>query len=422
MILVERAKKRLCYSVTAGSNPEKNITAWKEDITNEIIGGFIAVAENPSEEQKEFYKNLLQLAQTKVVKNEYTVPARLLDFKTHPISKQEITCAIKQALANQNVQTTEAEIEIMVSETAERLSGQKALVELLEHYRPPNKDEVRNIQFAPLDGQGRRMFQTSYELLVEMDRDVINIQEKIDELKAQRKREIAVIREKYGIVKEKLAENAEKVKEIKGEVHTIRKLIDDIKRFFGTFREHQVIVEEMRAEDFFDAHFNLPKIIENKVAASATMTFMPPEFYDVLLDMEQQRQQLHGLDEATEVRAKNALDGAGIIVRREAEEVQSRDYVRKGLISEHTLEEQQGAKVERVVDKKQSVLESPAEDGFEHELDKPRVMDVQVSSLEKAIGMQESIGNTRHLKTQLKNIAEPKDDEHPQHDQSITIE
>lgn len=338
--LVERVKNRLCYSTTAGPNKQKNLATMREDIKNMIIQDFIDVAENPSEEQKEFYEKVLNLAKTKLVKNNYKVPDRLLDYKTHPISKDEIREAVKQAFINQNVATTPEEIEEFVVMAAERLAGHKHLVEeLLPHYRPV-KD--RPIYFSELDGQKRRLFGVSHDILTQMDDDVLEIDEKIKELKEKRKAEIAQLESEGADIKEKLVENTAKVKELNGQWNAIQKLIDGIKKFFGVFTtENHVNVHEEKPTEFFDNHFNIPAIIDHEVSMTADLTFTPPEYYEVQHDMEVQREQLHGLDDSTELRAEGTVINAGKIVARESAEVQGRENVVLGLVEEHVLEERQ---------------------------------------------------------------------------------
>jgi hypothetical protein len=85
----------------------------------------------------------------------------------------------------------------------------------------------------------------------------------------------------------------------------------------------QVNIGQDNPIDFFDAHFDLGKIIRDTVSASATLEFIPPEYYEVEQDLRQQMIHMHGLDE-TESQVKKTVDHAGEIVRNAAGLVQER--------------------------------------------------------------------------------------------------
>lgn len=357
-----KIKNRLCYSTIAGPSAKVNITSMKEDIRHYVLRGFFEASETPREEQKEFYKCLHDVINEKMPKHDFVLPMRVLDFQTHPISKEEIEDAMKQVLRLQNITTTTSEIEEWTNNIAERLSGQKALTELLEHYEPVVN---RPIEFEPLDGQKRKMFSSSHKIVLEMDSKVLDIDNQIAQLKAQRKTEISNIQREWAVVKGKLTENTKKVKVLGDELFSVGQLMASIKKFFGIFsKEHHVVVEEREGEEteFFDAHFDLPTIIEQEVSASAILTFRPPEFYDTRDNLETQREQMHGLEASVELEAFKSifdpLTGAGHIVEKEALEVQPRESSVVGLLSERAEEQQRQTREAMAL----SILEGEGDD------------------------------------------------------------
>ena len=152
-----------------------------------------------------------------------------------PISKAEIRIAIKEALANQKVKTTESEIDVMVDKTVAKMGGQKALEELLKNnYRPVANREPK---FAPdsITGDPRVMFDSSHKEILKMDKKVLELEAQITELKAQRKDEITKIDAKCKSIKTSLEENQKTLTRLNVEWNAIGTLIDGIKKFFGVF-------------------------------------------------------------------------------------------------------------------------------------------------------------------------------------------
>ena len=349
--VMDGIKYRLCFSFEFASDYLRQ-TAITEVIRNIVKRAFIEALKTPKEEQMDFYSLISRFFTREFNWNEQRpnpfrqiiLPPSLLDFNKDPLSPPEITEAINQVLAAQNVQTTKPERDRLTQDVIAYLRGQKEILNLLEHYRP---EANRSLNLEPVDGQERKLFTQSYELLVDMDHDVLDIQKQIDEAQAQRKDELETLEGKQAELRVKLEANHEKLKELKGEVSATNKLISGTQKLLRIFSDQQVVVEEVDPADFIDAHFDLPKIIGDKMAASATLSFIPPKFYDVQRDLAMQCEHLHGLEEETiEVRAQVSLDEANTIVREAAGDVQARECTLLEPHAEQALEEILSSKVE----------------------------------------------------------------------------
>ena len=346
-------EKRLKYSVHAGPDEEKNEVAMKESIKDLVVRDFVEVCYNAEAGNADFYKKLYPLIEDKVLKIKYATPERLLDYSKHPINKEEIKAAVKKAYALQNVSTTEAEFDLMTNDVAERLSGQKALIELLEHYRPI---KGRSIRFPPLEGQERIMFMASHEILTKMDEDVLQLEEQIRTLKQQRKEDCARIEQQCTEVKKEVQTNAVKMTELNLEYNAMRKMLGGLRTFYNKFTvQHNVHVAEVDEAPFFEAHFNLPNIIAKQLEFDTVLTFSPPEYYQVHKEMEVQRQQLHGLEPGFETRVGCALVNADRVIKEDAELVRARDCLINGLQVEYGVEQQIHTEVKNEV----SLVELP---------------------------------------------------------------
>lgn len=319
--LTGQVMPRLCYSLNANPSKEKNIEAFKSDITNVIKKRFLEATTTPSEEQTEFFTQLHDVVKEKIDTHDYEIPPILLDYDKAPVSLEEIKEEVKQALEKQGIRTIPKEIDFLAKQSAAFLAGRKRTQEILEHYRPV---EDRSSELEPIEGQDAWFFESTFELLTELDKETLPIQQQIDEAKEQKKAQLAKLEEQHVVLREKLEKNNEKVTVLKGEKSALNKLLSGIRKLLSIFSSKQVNVEQDDPVDFLDSHFDLGKIISDDVSASVTLTFTPPEFYDVEEDMDEQLVHMHGLDE-TENTAQKSLDKAVEIVRGSAGVIQERE-------------------------------------------------------------------------------------------------
>ncbi|MDI1352702.1 MAG: hypothetical protein PSV35_08080, partial [bacterium] len=244
-----------------------------------------------------------------------------------------------KAFAQQNVLTTDLEINNHVNDVIARLAGQKALVELLDNkYRPPNEKEGdRDIAFPPLeDGQPRRMFVASHEILQKMDADVLKLEKQIQAIKTERLATVSQIDENIAAARSKLDGQSNElgsnknVTQLNTEWNAIRRMVEGIKKFFSSFTTDHHVKVKQDATGFFDEQFKLPTIIARDVSATIKLEFAPPEYYDINKDMLAQSKHLNGIAQSTiEERAQSTVIGANKIVEAEAGNVESRIAVIK---------------------------------------------------------------------------------------------
>ncbi|HAT8623090.1 TPA: DUF3638 domain-containing protein [Legionella pneumophila] len=341
-------------------NKVRNHAAIRSDIANFIKRGFAGNTNTPSEEQREFFTAVNSLVNSKINRHNYDVPATLLDFES-PISLERMNEGIKQTLTTQNVRTVKKDTDSMARECSAYLVGRKALENILDHYKPL---ENRSSQIDPVEGQEAKFFSANFERLTKLDTEVLDIQRQIDEVKSQKKAHLGQLEEEHVVLRDKLQKNGEKVSELKGEISALNKLISGIKKVLSVFTNHQVKIEQDDPIDFLDTHLDLGAIIQSEVSATATLTFTPPEFYDLEKDMQAQFLNMHGLEETTERRSEKSFDEAATLVRETAGKFQERESLTVGLKLASSKEtelvdkvqlEQEAPKVERASSFKQQL-------------------------------------------------------------------
>lgn len=321
-------KNRLCYSLNTSNSEQTNAKAIHEDLFNIVIKRFISVAQNPNEELTELYTQIHDLVKNKAQSITFNIPEFLLDCNQFHYADKDIQKAIEIILKEQHIKVVPSELAAISKKTKAFLGGQKELIKILAHYKPV---ERRSSHLEPVDGQERKWFTKSYELLVDMDTKVLAIQKEIDDAKAQRKDELGKLEVKHAALRVQLAVNNTKLKKLKAEISATNKLQRGVQNLLGIFSEQQVVLNKTDPIDFLDTHFELHTIIKEEIQAKAQLKFTPPEFYKLEEDMEVQRERLHGLAPFLETSAKNSLDKAVELVKREATEVQTRTCTLQGL-------------------------------------------------------------------------------------------
>ncbi|MCL5271797.1 MAG: hypothetical protein M1486_00420 [Gammaproteobacteria bacterium] len=353
--IIARIKNRLSYTLSASPNKETNVAIIREGIKDIVARELLNASSNPGEGQAPFYEQVNALITPKLLTVRFDLSPVLTNFNTHPVPKDEIRKAIIDAFAAQNLKTTEAEIEIQVNDLAERLSGQKALVELLDNQYRPVESDKRELTFSPLDGQKRLMFITTHEILQKMDADVLKLEQRISDIQAERKAAISALDKEIANVRSKLdggpkdMGSDKNVAVLNSEWNAIRRMIDGIKKFFNSFTTDHYVKVNQDAIEFFDEQFELPKIIGDEVSATVDLEFTPPEYFDLNSDLLAQRQQLNGIAQFTiENIAEQAINGVNKTVAEEAGNVEARIAVVKinGMVVEDDSSVEQQAEVE----------------------------------------------------------------------------
>lgn len=310
---------RLDYFINSGSKKE-NTQTIQDHITNIIKKQFLEVLTTPTEDQVEFFARLQEMVKNKIDKHNYEVPSILLDYQKDPLPLKEIKVVVRQSFSKQSVRTAKGEIDFLTRKIASFLAGRKEVQNILDNYQP-----VEN-RSAQLEGKGNiscSMFPSNYDALAELDRQTFDIQKQITEAKIQKKAQLDQLKEKQVELQSKLDQSNEKAKILQDEVSALNELLTGGKELLSFLANCQVVVEEDEPADFIEAHFDLDMIIAHDISSSATLTFIPPEIYEVEREMQQQFINLHGLDEE-ETAAGRALDEAFALVRKEVGIVQER--------------------------------------------------------------------------------------------------
>lgn len=311
---------RMSSSLTANPDQQKNIAAVNHDITNIVKKHFLNHLANASDEQKEFFTRLHDMIKKQIDPHEYQLPALLLDYQ-HPASIAEITKAIKSCFRVQGIHTSVQEIKYYAEATRNALAGRKYIQDILENNYLPVQNRPGAIPAR--DGFKPWMFAKNYDELTELDNATLDIQKQLDEAKAQKKAQLAELEKQHVVLRGQLAENNAVVAELRVEKSAVNKLLSGVKKVLSIFTNHQVTIEDESPVDFLDSHFALGKIIRDEISATASLTFTPPEFYDVAEDMAHQQEHMHGLN-PDEGPAQKSLNNALNIVKHDAALVQDR--------------------------------------------------------------------------------------------------
>lgn len=335
--LTESVMTRLCYALNANSNKKDNIELTKSAIENIVKNLFLGETITPSEEQVHLFSRIHDALKEKIDNHEYELPARFMDYEKQPVTKEEISAAVQEALKKQSIRTVKKEEEYLSRESAAFLNGRISLEGTLNDFKPV---ENRSHTLEDIEGQRAQYFENNFVTLTELDAKVLEIQKQLDEAKTQKKAQLAELEKDHIELRVKLDANNTWTKELQGEKSAINKLLTGVKQLVSVFTSHQVALEQTDPLDCFDAHFDLSKAIRDNASASGTLTFLPPDFYDLEENMDEQLVRLHGLNEH-EASAKYALNRAVAIVKKEAAEVQPRASEIHGLQSQLILTEEQ---------------------------------------------------------------------------------
>lgn len=180
---------------------------------------------------------------------------------------------------------------------------------------------VRSKDLGRIDGQEAETFHATHENLLELDREIFDIHKKLYATTAKKKQLMEPEEERLKYKHEELATNSRAIKTLQGEWSAFNKIIKALKSFFGFFSSRGVALETAKPSpkpatdqagadippepvddpeadtlyqlDDLDAHFDVGQIIGAGVTASATLTFKPPEFYEVERDMGAQLRHMH---------------------------------------------------------------------------------------------------------------------------------
>lgn len=332
-VFISEIMNRLHGSFTSSEDKLKNTKSIQTALANIITNRFIQATKVPSEVQRDLYLRIYENLSAR--KAEVYLPEQLKTPHEGPISKEELSASLQEALQLQNMHVTSKIVSMTSQKLGTYVAGYKWLEHNMEHFTPV-KDRTSNL--GAIDGFNVALFPPAQNELARLDEEVLLIQKEIDDAKFQKSDQLAELDSKYRDLPEKIQNNNKKFAELKNEKSALNKLLSGIKKLLSVFSNHQVtVVESSIAEsidtgiiqdaalDLLDDQFNLETIIRDDVSASALLTFVPPELYDVEDDLKVQEEHLHGLDER-EALAKKTMDGAIAIVRGQAGLLRKREY------------------------------------------------------------------------------------------------
>ncbi len=325
-------------------DPEKlrNIAVTKLELGNYVKRVFSKVTNTPSAEQVELFSALNALSKKKMNSYDYEIAERLLDFQKEPVSREEIKTAVKEVLTKLNIRTVEKEVNSLTDQCIAYLAGRKVIEQNLEL----GKNGQPTTQLPIIDGKERKLFDKNFERLNKVNTELLEINKKIEEAQAQKKAQVQQLDGQLRVARTEFQQHNAAVAELQSEKTALNKILSGIKNIFSIFTNHQVKLEHSEPIDFLDNHFDLGTLIENEASASATLSFNPPEFYELEADIQVQLERMHGIDELseTESQSQKAFDRAGHLVRQNAETVMER----KAQIALQQSKEEQFLTEERV--------------------------------------------------------------------------
>ena len=195
------------------------------------------------------------------------------------------------------------EIERLTQDAVQFINGRKAVEKILDNFKAQRSGKRSGHVYIESEDAVREkglIFNTDFRILTDLDASVLPLQRDLQKAKAQYKNELNMHEGRHSEIRSRAAQSDERVDRAKSEMSALNKLISGLKNLLGIFTGSHAQVAEEEQMAFMDAHFDLEQIIRSKVSAEATLTFTPPEYYNIAKDMMHQLERLHGVEPQTE--------------------------------------------------------------------------------------------------------------------------
>ncbi|WP_298626558.1 hypothetical protein [uncultured Legionella sp.] len=312
----------LSYTLNTGDK-DKYTEAVQDDIKQIVRTLLLERFSEPRPEEESLFLEASSILKEGIKSFNYNLPLQLTAYQNAPVTIQEMTQYVKQALLNQNVKASAEQINALSKYCVDNVLGFNAIDNLLARYTPI---ENRGTVFTGADGKEYTLSSDSHDALAFLDKEILSLDEQIKDIEAQKKSQLISFDEKQKVLIDTLKLSNEQVKVLKTEKSACNKLLSGLKNLLSVFSEQQVLIEERDPASFIDKHFNLREIIRDKHTLSVNLSFNPPEFYTVCDDMEMQLKHMNGLN-LDETSSENALHRALSTVANEATTVKVRPHV-----------------------------------------------------------------------------------------------
>jgi hypothetical protein len=315
----------LSYSLNTG-NPVKYDQAVKSDIKQVVLQYMNESISEPLPQQEALFIKVSTILKEKNQSPDCKLPPILMARGIEERSIQQIEQAVKNVLLDQNVKASPQQIADLTQECSKYLNAHNAVQHILENYVP---GENRPAVITDNEGDEHEIESVAHGTIVTLDREVLALDQEIVAAKEQKKSQLNQLEQLQSSINEEYNVNKKEFRVLKGEKKACNKLLSGLQKVPDVFAAQQVAIADKGPESFLDNHFDLGRIIREEIATSATLVFMPPEFYAVELDLNKQELRMNGLNQ-DETPALDSLNKTVRTVKQCAGNVQKREHLIDG--------------------------------------------------------------------------------------------
>ncbi|RUR11627.1 hypothetical protein [Legionella sp. km772] len=312
---------KLSYTLSAGG-PAKHKAAIEKEVEDTLRRYLRGQMRELAESNEALSVEAVKYLSSKI-SSDFVLPDRLTKYTD---STPETTkAAIKETLALQGIAVTAYQLEQLTRET----------IGFMAQYNEVNKQIFDN--YVPVENRSPALKakgdeeplyipEEVIESIHALDTQVAKINRTMEETIAQRKKQVADIDVELAKLAEEREANKVAIKELKIELSAIKKLFKALEKLLAVFVGAKVEHDQQKPAEFLESHFDLEKmvgLIDDQLAPpkvpfeddesllvtemrviepllSATLTFTPPEYYEVTKDLTAQQECIHGFTEDEE--------------------------------------------------------------------------------------------------------------------------
>ena len=300
--------------------------ALKRTISTCVKHRFLKHLQTVTLEEKEGYHRIGQIITSSMDNFDYALSKKIMVTPSSQINSEEIKPLIADTLKIQNVRASSPGINRITTKYVNFLKGKQAIDTILKTYIPI---ENRASTITTLDDKDVSLPQSTHEILIELDKQTLDIQNSLNDAKAQKIAELADIQSKQTALKSKLQESTLCVAALKTEKSALSKLVKGMINIMDVFHNYFVAIDKKSRFSLLEDNLDLPSIISNQSEISATLTFSPPEIYTANDDMVNQEEQKHGLTQEESL-AKTSLKQAISRIKEDASLIKDRPCLTNG--------------------------------------------------------------------------------------------
>lgn len=318
---------KLCYTMYLGRTDEENADIVKKEIQNNIVQMM----------QFRFNKALSlttplmldevnRLLNAHLDERPFQMPIKLMDPSLSMEDRQKI---INLMSSSQGLRTTEYHT-TQVSQSYSELQAQHELI-VQQIFEPYTKTDPRPSTFVDLDGKQHELPAGYLKVISQLDEEVLEIDRAIKETKKEKQTLLTDINNKLSHLTDYFKALLSSLKELKGLKSACNKLFSSLQQVFPVLSQHKITVDAKEPAKFLEECFDLDEVIQSEQTTEIKCTFEPPELYQMMNDVQAQKEMMHGLLSVEEQNASR-LDKMLDVIKEEVTTVKPRAYMINGVL------------------------------------------------------------------------------------------